>query len=145
LKFLTKPISGGCLCGAIKYTATHHPKWVSYCHCRMCQRSYGQASGIFLGFEKGILKIVKGNPKSYQSSGWAMRSFCKNCGSPLGVTYRHIDSILVGTLDNPEDWPPMDFHLGIESRINWNVIHDDLPQWETKDDPDYNEARKLID
>ena len=145
MTLLAKPIEGGCLCGAIRFEAYAEPKWVSVCHCRMCQKAYGQASGVFMGFKKGVLKITRGDPKIYKSSAWGERRFCQSCGSPLGVTYADLDSILVGTLDNPEDWPPKDFHLGIESQIPWNIIHDTLPQWKTEDDPDFNEAIKAIE
>ena len=142
---LTKPISGGCLCGQIRYEASDKPKWVSYCHCRMCQKAYGQTSGIFLGFKVGLLKITKGKPKYYQSSAWAERSFCKNCGSPIGVSYKTLDSVLVGTLDNPEDWPPNECHLGIESQVKWDIIHDELPKWRTEDDPNFIKAKEALE
>jgi hypothetical protein len=46
----TLPITGSCLCGAVRFEATEPPTWVAHCHCRMCQKAYGQPSGIFVGF-----------------------------------------------------------------------------------------------
>ena len=135
-------IIGGCLCGAIRYHAKLNPKWISYCHCKMCQKAYGQVSGIFLGFTKDVLIITKGNPKKYKSSAWAERSFCDTCGSPVGVSYTDLDSVLIGTLDNPDYLPQNGCHLGIESKIQWDLIKDTLPQWRTEDDPDFIEAIK---
>ena len=37
----TMPITGGCLCGAVRYLSTKAPVDVSFCHCRMCQKSSG--------------------------------------------------------------------------------------------------------
>ncbi len=34
----TMPITGGCMCGAVRYEATEPPQEVGYCHCRMCQK-----------------------------------------------------------------------------------------------------------
>ena len=147
----TMPITGGCLCGAVRFEATEPPSWVAYCHCRMCQKAYGQPSGVFVGFggpKKRALRFTKGKPKYYKSSARVERGFCANCGSPFGMRSTERLSVMVGTLDHPEEWPPNDVHAGIESQIPWDIIHDDLPRWRTEDDPVYvarkealNEAR----
>ena len=38
------PITGGCLCGAVRYESTESPVNGGYCHCRMCQKASG---GLF--------------------------------------------------------------------------------------------------
>ncbi len=145
----TMPITGGCQCGAVRFEATEPPSWVAHCHCRMCQKAYGQPSGIFVGFmgaKRGALRFTKGKPKYYKSSAWLERAFCSNCGSPLGA--RNVEghgSVMVGTLDHPEEWPPDEAHSGIESQIPWNVIHDDLPRWRTEDDPDFVAAKEAAE
>ncbi len=144
----TMPITGGCLCGAVRFEATEPPSWVGYCHCRMCQKAYGQPSGIFVGFvgaQKGALRFTKGEPKYYKSSAWAERGFCADCGSPLGMRDGEGHGVLVGTLDHPEEWPPNEAHSGIESQIPWDIIHDDLPHWRTEDDPDYIAAKEAAE
>ncbi len=142
----TMPITGGCLCGAVRYKASEPPKWVGHCHCRMCQRAYGHGSGIFVGLVKGALRFTKGMPEYYRSSAWAERGFCADCGSPIGMrgSEGH-DSVMVGTLDHPEEWPPNEPHSGIESQIPWDVIHDDLGSCRTEDDPDYIAAKEAAE
>ena len=49
-------------------------------------------------------------------------------------------SIFVGTIDDPDNWRPNGCHLGIESKISWEIIDDDLPQYRTEDDPTFIEA-----
>ena len=141
----TMPITGGCLCGAVRYEAGEEPYSVAVCHCRMCQRAYGHGSGIFVLFRKGVLRITKGEPKYYKSSAWSERGFCADCGSPLGMRDETGHGVLVGTLDHPEEWPPNGGHSGIEGRLSWDVIHDDLPQWRTEDDPDYIAAKEAAE
>ena len=93
------------------------------------------------GRTKRVLRFTKGVPTYYQSSAWLERGFCSTCGSPLGIRTPQGHSVMVGTLDHPEEWPPNEAHSGIESQISWNIIHDDLPRWRTEDDPDFNAAK----
>ena len=39
----TKPLHGGCACGAVLYVCDSEPVMVFHCHCRDCQRSSGAA------------------------------------------------------------------------------------------------------
>lgn len=43
-------------------------------------------------------------------------------------------SIRLATLDNPENFPPT-LHFGVESKLPWLDINDDLPRICTEDDP----------
>ena len=126
----TVPVTGGCLCGAIRYESTVPPNWVGYCHCRMCQQAYGALFGLFAAFPGEAFRYTQGEPTYYQSSSWATRYFCAKCGSPIGMAF--VDDpapcVLIGTLDHPEDWPPDQRHSGIESKVPWHNITDDLPQ-----------------
>jgi len=140
---MERPIFGGCLCKKIRFKALIKPKWISVCHCRMCQRAYGNTSATFMAFDKGNFKFTKGSPKYYQSSDIARRGFCPDCGSPIIFNYQSLDAVFIGTLDNPQNWQPNGCHLGIESKIPWDIIHDNLPQYRTEDDPEFIEASRL--
>ena len=35
------PISGGCQCGAVRYTVHAPPSDVEHCHCSMCRKTNG--------------------------------------------------------------------------------------------------------
>ena len=37
------PFSGGCACGAIRYSCAAEPLYMGNCHCRDCQRATGSA------------------------------------------------------------------------------------------------------
>jgi Glutathione-dependent formaldehyde-activating enzyme len=39
--------SGGCLCGAVRYTVTGEIKDVSHCHCSMCRKAHGAAFATY--------------------------------------------------------------------------------------------------
>ena len=76
-------LTGGCMCGAVRYTLNEEPTKIGACHCSMCRRWSG---GIFLGSETksdGITFEGAENLTLYKSSNWAERGFCKECGSSL--------------------------------------------------------------
>jgi len=114
--------SGRCLCGAIRYEVSGRPNSVSVCHCSDCQRSAGAPMIVWAEFPESELKVTQGVPKTINSSGSAMRSFCPECGS--GLFYRN-EEILPGvvevqssTLDNPDSLQPT-FQIQTAEQQSW--------------------------
>ena len=142
----TMPITGGCSCDAIRYESTEPPIAVGYCHCRMCQQAYGALYGLFATLQRGAFRYTQGQPTYYQSSAWAKRGFCANCGSPIDFWLKGNPDpgVMLGTLDHPEDWPPDYGHSGMESKVPWHVITDDLPQHRTDEDEDVKVAKARV-
>jgi len=142
----TMPMTGGCLCGAVRYEATELPSNVNYCHCRMCQRWSGSAIVVAAKFRREAVTFTQGQFKFYKSSEIGERGFCTSCGTPLIFRYVGLDPIYisVGTLDHPEDAPPR-VHTCIESQIPWLSISDDLPRKRTEDVSSYKAAKSTID
>lgn len=125
-------ITGGCLCGAVRYEidADSLEDDVSYCHCTMCRRWSGSAFGIFVRAPSALLRWTGKQPKRYRSSHLAWRAFCDECGSPIYFQFEgkpEYYALAVGCLDRPNDLKPAD-HWGVESRIAWIEIDDGLPQ-----------------
>ncbi len=140
----TISITGGCLCGEVRYQISEPAMETLYCHCRMCQRFSGAQMFAGTTFPSGALRFTQGEPKYYRSSPIGERGFCVNCGSSL--TYRPLMrkwsdwiEICTASLDNPEDFPPT-YHLGVESQMPWLNIHDDLPRIRCDEAPDLVEA-----
>ena len=133
----TVPVTGGCQCGAVRYESNEPPNWVAYCHCRMCQKAYGNLFSIVAAFPAEALKFTHGEPKPYRSSEFTQRGFCSECGTPVSFVYDDEPEfgVLLGTLDHPEEWPPTanHGHMGIESKIPWYEILDGLPQMTTSE------------
>lgn len=80
---------GSCLCGAVSFTANAMSPKVGACHCRMCRKWGG---GPFVEVECGTDVSFEGteNIAVFNSSDWAERGFCRECGSHL--FYRLKDS-----------------------------------------------------
>ncbi len=132
------PVTGGCLCGAIRYEAEVYLENANYCHCRMCQRSSGVPAEVGVPVKPGTLRFTKEEPKYFQSSPLARRGFCPHCGSRL--IWRSLErtddtSLTVGCLDHPENVVPSE-HICVESQLPWFKIDENLPHKRSEDDPD---------
>lgn len=122
------PLTGGCLCGAVRYQARPEHRAGYYCHCRMCQLAVGNTRAAFFNLRQDEVTWTAGEPTYYASSKLARRGFCGRCGTPLSFAYltsQKMD-LSVGSLDDPSALSPMS-HFAVESRIaNWHA-EDGLP------------------
>jgi len=101
-----KTITGGCLCGAVRYEARGEPLFAVYCHCRDCQRASGSGHVPVMGVPKELF-TASGATTSYTAAAMngrkSVRHFCPTCGSLLfGTSDAAPDavSVYVGTLDD---------------------------------------------
>lgn len=128
-----KTLSGGCQCGAIRYEVTGEPKHVALCHCRDCQRSAGAPMVAWAAFTEEEFRVLRGEPRTINSSGQSMRSFCPDCGT--GLFFRNAASlpglvdIQSASLDDPDALPPQ-AHIQVAERLAWMKTADNLPAFE---------------
>ena len=122
-------ITGGCLCGEVRYRARREALWVVHCHCRWCQRASGAAFLTCAGFWNEDLEWVKGAPTIYKSSAQVERGFCARCGSTLSFARSGIreTDVFAGTLDNPQDLAP-EAHIFTDHQLAWLHLDDGLPR-----------------
>jgi len=76
-----------CLCGSVKIIAEDiNPKF-TVCHCQSC-RTWGGAP--FFAVKCGKKVTIEGdeNVKMYESSPWASRGFCSECGTHLFFKFK---------------------------------------------------------
>jgi hypothetical protein len=130
-------LTGGCLCGEVRYRITGAPVEALYCHCRMCQRAHGAPVIAWLTVSLDAFAVTAGNPAAYRSSARASRHFCGHCGTPL--TWREADNpalvdISIATIGNPEAVAPT-LHTWTDSRIAWFEIADHLPRYPSNERP----------
>ena len=118
------PLTGGCLCGHVRYEATPDHRDGYYCHCRMCQLAFGNVRAAYVNLRKSEVRWLQ-PPAYYALSKIAKRGFCRDCGTPLTFEFHQSErmDIAVGSLDDPSAVKPTT-HFAVESRIeNWH--HDD--------------------
>jgi hypothetical protein len=121
-------LTGGCLCGAVRYEARPDDREAYYCHCRMCQLAFGNTRAALFNLRKDQVTWTGAQPTHYASSKIALRGFCGHCGTPLTFEYLSSDrmDLSVGSFDDPAALRPVS-HFATESRIaSWHVP-DGLP------------------
>lgn len=64
----TEQFEGGCLCGAVRFTANGRPKGIYWCHCQSCRKHTGAPVSVFVAFEPKAYKVIKGEITKFDSS-----------------------------------------------------------------------------
>jgi hypothetical protein len=124
--------NGGCLCGAVRFTARLPSKWVAHCHCTRCQRAHGAAFVTWVGMAADRVHIDDSGRSLawFAGEGGAERAFCGRCGSSLFFRSErwpgelHVARAL---FTDPVDREPQ-AHAYHDSHVSWVALVDDLPR-----------------
>jgi len=131
--------SGGCQCGAVRYTLTTDAVTAYACHCRECQKQ--SASAFALSVPASLKDLaVAGAPAVYErptdSGSHTKCWFCPDCGTRLyHQSARSPDRVTVkgGTLDDPSGLAPV-AHLWVSRKQSWLDLPPDVPSYDTQPD-----------
>lgn len=137
-------MTGGCQCGAVRYALLSEPTHASICHCRMCQKAFGNYFAPLAGVPLKDLVWTKAKPGIFKSSEAVERGFCRDCGTPLSFRYVESDriSVSIGSLDDPGRVQP-EIQYGMESRIAaFEMLHT-LPGERTEDNASIEDLAKM--
>ncbi len=128
-------LKGSCLCGTVSYEIQDGPKKVLMCHCQKCRKASGAAFATNGLVDRTAFAVTRGAEAiaEFESSPGVLRRFCGKCGSPIYSFRPAHDFVVVrlGTLDSPLEMRPS-AHIYVGSKAEWDVIHDDLPQFEER-------------
>ncbi len=126
-------ITGGCLCGAVRYRIEAEPLVVRTCWCTDCQKLAAGSATVNVVFPAEAVHL-EGALRDFAStaaSGNLMhRGFCPTCGTPVttGSDARpHLLGIRAGTLDDPEIGKPQ-ITIWTSSAPSWAPIDPSVPQ-----------------
>ncbi len=127
-------MTGGCMCGAVRYEITGDSFAVTHCHCHSCRKHNGAAVVTLAGFKASQVTFSGDERKIYESSPGAKRAFCGKCGTPLtwegdSGELGPIFEFHISTFDNPDVLVPT-AHAFEPERIPWLDIADNLPRYE---------------
>jgi hypothetical protein len=95
------PLTGGCLCGEVRFEVDQPLIGAEYCHCTRCQRRTGTAASVTALAASGSVRVTQGDDwiRAWDpGDGWP-KLFCSNCGGALFCR-------------NPEDQDQLGVRLG---------------------------------
>lgn len=121
-------LTGKCMCGAVTLAMTPAKAEVHVCHCSMCRR---WTSSGFMGVEVAPDSLSHDGPvRVRQTSDWAERAWCDDCGSPLWyrVTapgpYSGVYHVAAGLFDGAAGFP-LTGELFIDLKPSGYAFHGD--------------------
>jgi hypothetical protein len=141
----TDVFEGGCDCRYIRYRMTSRALFVHCCHCRWCQRETGASFALNAMIESDRVEDLGGDVElvdTPSNSGKGQKiARCPRCRIAVWSHYAGagpaVRFMRVGTLDNPDAFPP-DIHIFTASKQPWVVLPADTPAV-----PEYYDLREM--
>ena len=132
--------TGGCLCGAVRYTTDAEPLTTRLCWCRQCQYIATGNAAVSVCFPSAGFSVA-GDTRDFVSvadSGNTMhRRFCPACGTHLfseAEVRPHLIFVRAGTLDDPSVARPA-ATIWTTQAPAWACIDETKPQWDGQPPP----------
>ena len=105
-------VTGGCLCGAVRFEASGEPDRVGVCHCLDCRKHHGALFFAAAMFPAEQVTITG------ESASWAGRHFCPRCGSSVFARHGSEVEVHLGALDETDRFVP-EYELWTIRREEW--------------------------
>ena len=130
------PLTGGCLCGSVRFELTARPSDVYHCHCSMCRKCQGALYPTYAMVPRAGFRLLQGGDvlSRYDSTPSLHRRFCATCGAHVFAEMDDMPdtlSICVASLDDgadPGGREGRERHIFWESRCGWYEPNDALPR-----------------
>jgi hypothetical protein len=123
-------LTGGCLCGGVRFELTAAPLRVSYCHCTRCQRRTGTAASAQARVDGRAFHVLRGEAlmKLWRHpDGGFEKCFCRDCGAHLfsrDPDDHDVVSVRMGAFDGDPGVRP-ERRAFVAYAAPWEAIPDD--------------------
>jgi hypothetical protein len=131
------PLTGGCLCGGVRFRVDAPLVVATYCHCTRCQRRTGTAASAQARIQPGSLTVTQGEEliRTYAPPDGFPKLFCGACGSALwsrSPDDPDIISVRLGAFDGDPGIRPS-LRQFVAYAASWEDIPDDgLPRYDER-------------
>jgi hypothetical protein len=105
-------VTGGCLCGRVRVTATGAPIRVGLCHCADCRKHHGALFYAAAIYPRDSV-LIEGETRDFRG-----RHFCPRCGSSVFAVTGDETELHLGALDDPDRFAP-DYECWSVQRARW--------------------------
>jgi hypothetical protein len=128
------PLTGGCLCGGVRFEVTEPLVSAGYCHCTRCQRRTGTAASAQARAAPGSLRILSGEEllRAWEPEGGFAKVFCSACGAHVWSrhpTDRDTVAVRLGAFDSDPGIRPQ-YRQFVAYAAPWEPLPDDgLPRF----------------
>jgi len=133
---MTQPYTGGCACGAIRYSIVHAPVFQNHCQCRDCQRRSGTGHGSWLTFPASSEMQITGEAAHWDvaadSGNVKSHAFCPVCGTPVYLRFSTMPGLIAvaaASLDEPARFAPQALTYRVRA-LAWDDIDPSLQAFE---------------
>ena len=134
-------LTGGCVCGQVRYVTRALPLRITICHCTWCQRRTGTGFGTECVFPLEDVRIEGDALRSFRhisdvSGRWIEQDFCSACGTNIGLRLQAVPairSLAIGSFDDRSWIESADIpvrHVFTRSRLPLSVIPDGVERHE---------------
>lgn len=122
-------LTGGCLCGAVRYEIAGEIQMRALCLCRTCQKVSGGAGNLFIGLYASDFRYTVGMPRrfSLDPASAPTREFCAECGVHLAARSPKAPGglvVKVGTLDEPGAFRGAQLVFWTDDRHEFHLLPD---------------------
>ena len=129
-------VTGGCLCGAVRYEIKGPLRNVINCHCGKCRRMHGHFAAYTSVPRENLILTRQDGLKWYRSvtdeTPGVHRGFCRECGSSLFWDPRGSGNniaVAAGSLDSAAGLKTIG-HVWVSQAGDYYDITDDLPRFD---------------
>jgi hypothetical protein len=122
-------LTGGCLCGGVRWELSEPPISAGYCHCTRCQRRTGTAASAQARIAPGSLTVLQGEDliKTFAPPDGFEKLFCSNCGSALwsrNPENHEVIAVRLGSFDGDPGVRP-EYRQYVAYAAVWEAVPDD--------------------
>ncbi len=135
---MTTSISGGCLCGGVRFELGAPPAEAGYCHCTRCQRRTGVAASAQARVDGAAFELRCGEQLLAwwrHPDGGFEKGFCSGCGAHLfsrNPDDRSQLNVRMAAFDSDPGLRPS-YRQFVAYAASWEPIPDDgLPRFDER-------------